>query len=68
MSKHTLRRHPRQAKSRALPMPDLFDWALQVEIRSSASVRAFPSQDRAPKLLPIWSDDRRHLQGWEVAR
>jgi hypothetical protein len=49
-------------------MPDLFDWALQVEIRSSASVRAFPRQDRAPKLLPIWSDDRRHLQGWEVAR
>ena len=20
------------------------------------------------RLLPIWSDDRQHLQGWEVAR
>jgi hypothetical protein len=22
----------------------------------------------ALRLVPIWSDDRRHLQGWEVAR
>ncbi len=28
-----------------------------------------PGQNlRPPRLLPIWSDDRKHFQGWEVAR
>ena len=31
-----------------------------------------PASRQAPykglRLVPIWSEDRRHLQGWEVAR
>ncbi len=35
-------------------------------VADKSEIRLNPHPRQTPRLVPIWSDDRKHFQGWEV--